>query len=168
MYEPSAERIAEIAKAQAEEDTPLNLHYDASREVRAKGAGFYQFSGDEETRRAQMDELKAVRDETEKVRKESGAVDIKPGMEGMQADGSNALAGKSKAMEKRKREIEERRRLLDAKRRKVEGKAAVDEPTVSADPFAALETQGAVKDKQSDADAFLAQLESEIFKGKAR
>lgn len=123
MYEPSAERVADIAKAHAEETNPLGAHYDASQEVRAKGAGFYQFSGDEATRLAQMAELKASRDETERTRQEMGAVDVKPGeVEGMQDDeagGSGTV--KSRAMEKRKREIEERRKLLNAKRRKVKG-----------------------------------------------
>ncbi|TFK40309.1 hypothetical protein BDQ12DRAFT_602657 [Crucibulum laeve] len=119
VYEPSAERIAEIAKAHAEENNPLNMHYDASQEVRAKGAGFYQFSGDEETRQAQMEELKAARGETERTRHETGAVDLRPGeMEGMQPGEAAGSSSKSRAMEKRKREVEERRKMLEAKRRK--------------------------------------------------
>lgn len=98
------------------------MHYDASKEVRAKGTGFYQFSADEETRRRQMEELKTARDETERTRKEVGAEDIRPGQdEGMSGGGSV----KSRAMEKRKREIEERRKLLESKRKKVK----VDETT---------------------------------------
>ena len=114
-YQPSEERIAEVAKQYAEENNPLNLHYDASREVRAKGAGFYQFSGDEETRKAQMAELKASREETTKTRQELGAEDIMPGQEeGMTADGVE-----SRAMEKRKREVEDRRQMVESKRRKL-------------------------------------------------
>ena len=70
-YQPSEERVAEIEASLAEENNPLNIHYDASQEVRAKGAGFYQFSGDEETRRRQMEELKRAREETEKTREET-------------------------------------------------------------------------------------------------
>ncbi|KAG5720892.1 hypothetical protein E4T56_gene8796, partial [Termitomyces sp. T112] len=70
IYEPSAERVAEITAKFAEENNPLNNHYDASRENRAKGAAFYQFSGDEETRRKQMEELKAAREETGQMRQE--------------------------------------------------------------------------------------------------
>jgi hypothetical protein len=113
VYEPSEERIAEVERKFSEENNPLNIHYDASKEVRTKGAGFYQFSADEETRRKQMEELKAAREETEKTRQELGAEDIKPGEEGMTADGV-----KSRAMEKRKRELEERRKLIEAKRKK--------------------------------------------------
>ena len=108
VYEPSAERVAQIAAEHAEENNPLNIHYDASQEVRAKGAGFYQFSGDEETRRAQMEELKMAREETEKTRQETGAVDVRPGeVEGMKdVSGNGGTVGvKSRAMEKRKREL---------------------------------------------------------------
>ncbi|KAG6816298.1 hypothetical protein H0H87_007181 [Tephrocybe sp. NHM501043] len=197
VYEPSAERKAEIAAAYAEENNPLNIHYDASRENRAKGAGFYQFSGDEETRRKQMEELKAARDETGQIRQEIGAVDVRPGeVEGMQDAGAGA---RSRAMEKRKRELEERRKLVDAKRRKVTGggassTAAVAEPALALasttptsnvqapapyspplDPLAVLQAKtkhsrdkGKAKATPvSDADAFLAQLEHD-FRSKAR
>jgi len=124
VYEPSEERIAEVGLKFSEENNPLNLHYDASKEVRTKGAGFYQFSGDEETRRKQMEELKTARDETEKTRQELGAEDIKPGEEGMAATGV-----KSRAMEKRKRELEERRKLIEAKHKKPRVAAPGDETT---------------------------------------
>lgn len=160
VYEPSAERIAEIAAAHAEENNPLGVHYDASKEVRAKGAGFYQFSGDEETRRAQMEELKSAREETGKIRQETGAVDVRPGeVEGMGETSGGTATATSRAMEKRKREIEERRKLIDAKRRKIKdgaGETPVPAiapelsrlepsppppplPTTALDPFAALE-----------------------------
>lgn len=123
-YQPSEERIAEIAKAHAEENNPLGVHYDASKEIRAKGAGFYQFSTDEETRAAQMAELKASREETTRIRQESGVADVMPGeVEGMrEGDNSGTLASvRSRAMEKRKREIDERRQMLEAKRKKIRG-----------------------------------------------
>jgi len=167
------------------------VHYDASREVRAKGAGFYQFSGDEETRRAQMEELKMARDETGKVRQELGAVDVRPGeVEGMQSVGGSGAG--SRAMEKRKRELEERRKLLDAKRRKVvtdtPGNGEDGPPTSpsttkpvtfvshSPDPFAALEatsialphSKGKAKAPASEADFFLAQLEKDFLASKGR
>ncbi|KAJ6505956.1 hypothetical protein DFH09DRAFT_1335042 [Mycena vulgaris] len=155
VYRPSADRVAQIEKEHAEANNPLGVHYDASAEVRAKGAGFYQFSKDEETRKAQMDELKSARDETGKTRKETGALDVLPGaVEGMQDP--HSASGRSRAMEKRKRELEERRKIVDAKRRKL----AVDQdsassstaakpdtavlPAVAADPFAALEVASAV------------------------
>ena len=114
--------MAEIAKAFSEENNPLGVHYDASRENRAKGAGFYQFSADEETRKAQMEELKASRDETARTRQELGAEDIKPGeVEGMRDGEAAGSIGttKSRAMEKRKRELEERRNMIEAKRKKL-------------------------------------------------
>jgi hypothetical protein len=176
--------VAEIAEAHSEANNPLGVHYDATQEVRAKGAGFYQFSADEETRRQQMEELKAAREETEKTRQETGAMTLKPGeIEGMRDEGGETV--KSRAMEKRKLELEERRRLVDAKRRKVkDGGVHVplsvgnqhsepESPALKADPLAMLEIQteskkGKGKEKAkaktlTDADAFLAQLEHDIL-----
>ncbi|KAI0330223.1 hypothetical protein GY45DRAFT_1251322 [Cubamyces sp. BRFM 1775] len=195
-YQQSEERLEDIRRKAAEEDNPLNIHYDASREVRAKGAGFYQFSADEETRRKQMEELRKAREETQKTRAETGAEDVCPGeMEGMHSGAeASTTSTKSRAMEKRKREIEERRKLLEAKRRKVTGKeegtpAATASPAPESgrstplsatapppDPFAALEAQSSGtkgKAKMTEvpanpADAFLAQLEQDIMKGKGR
>lgn len=163
VYEPSAERLAEIEKEYSEAQNPLADHYDASREVRARGAGFYQFSADEETRRAQMAELKSARDETEAKRREMGAVDLKPGqVEGMQAPTKN------KALEKRKRGLEERRRLVDAKRKKTATVTTTATtpiqpvPSASADPFAALEVSSRQPQTIAQADDFLAQLAEDL------
>lgn len=186
VYEPSAERVQAVAEELAEAQKRPEMHYDAAKEVRAKGAAFYRFSADEETRRQQMEELRSVREETKKTREETGAVDVIPGeVEGMRAEDSG-----SRALEKRKREIENRRALLEAKRKKLktEGdvapnsqpKSILQTPaaTSSKDPFAALERQvpnppspepkrAAVRSqaaKTTDADAFLAQLEHEVLK----
>lgn len=154
--------------------------------MRAKGAGFYQFSGDDETRQRQMEELRSVREETAKSRQNAGAVNIRPGdVEGMQAEGS-----KSMALEKRKREIEERRKLLDAKRRRKmggndEGKGESDPPsttpqsgpsyTVAIQPShpssdgrsSALQPLPSASDKTKDlADEFLAKLERDMLNQK--
>ena len=51
--------MSKIAKAFAEENNPLGVHYDVSKEIRAKGAGFYQFSADEETRKAESARIKS-------------------------------------------------------------------------------------------------------------
>ncbi|KAI0064787.1 hypothetical protein BV25DRAFT_1869048 [Artomyces pyxidatus] len=173
VYEPTAERVAAIREAHAEENNPLNAHYDASQEVRAKGAGFFQFSGDEETRKKQMDELRSAREETEKKRQETGAADVKPGeVEGMQEGGGEL---RSRAQEKRKRELEERRKLVDAKRKKVKGAGATDVPaafptSATKDPSPDLAKQTPpVKEKVrpetvNEADAFLAALERDMAK----
>ncbi|KAJ7127043.1 hypothetical protein C8R44DRAFT_616805 [Mycena epipterygia] len=186
VYQPSADRVAQIEKEHAEANNPLGVHYDATGEVRAKGAGFYQFSKDEETRKSQMDELKSARDETEKTRKEKGAVDVLPGeVEGMQ-DAHSASNGRSRAMEKRKRELEERRKMVDAKRRKLtagqdtSSTSASAEPdttvftAVSADPFDLLASTAEIKGKskaptvENDADGFLAQLQQDFLGGKRK
>ena len=160
VYEPSAARVAEIEEGFLEENNPLNIHYDASKEVRAKGAGFYQFSADEETRQRQMEELKSAREETGKTRAEFGAVDLRPGeVEGMNVDaGAGGSTGRSAALEKRKRDLEERRKLVNAKRRKKTG-SPPPPPTKG----------GQTQDRSSEsvawnpADDFLAQLEREIM-----
>jgi len=151
--------VEAIRTAASEETNPLASHYDAARENRAKGAAFYSFSKDEETRAREMEELRKAREQTEKTRTEVGAIDVRPGeIEGMvdtgqasegAAEGSEGLKGKdkvlaarSRAMEKRKRELEERKKLIEAKRRKVqsgEGEAQVPKPGI-VDPFAALES----------------------------
>ena len=185
VYEPDAARFAEIEKDFAEENNPLNIHYDASKEVRAKGAGFYQFSADEETRRRQMEELKNTRGETGKTRAEFGAVDLRPGeVEGMQAgggaDGSGGSIGKGAAMEKRKRDLEERRKLVDAKRRKKIGNPPIADPPSNSPP-PKMESQDTVQAAErssksqsveavasNPADDFLAQLERDIMSGRPR
>lgn len=190
VYEPSAERVKAVQDELAEADNPLSSHYDASNEVRAKGAAFYQFSGDEETRMKQMEELRAAREDTKKTREDLGATDIRPGeVEGMRQESGQST---SRALEKRKREIEERRALLEAKRKKtkvaperdgngVPGQASssmTPAPVtfVASDPFAALEKNASpsrtpeisethsTKGAYSDADAFLAQLEQDMLK----
>ena len=171
IFQPSEERQAEIAQEFAESNNPLILHYDATKEVRNKGAGFYQFSIDEETRRAQMEELRKAREETEQARKEAGAEDVKPGeVEGMRGGGST-LSVASRAMEKRKRDLEARRQLLEAKRRKLQsGQPVATEttksdvpvgpsvdvtaptapPSAPLDPFAALEVQSTTTRSKSE------------------
>lgn len=175
----------------AEANNPLSSHYDASQEVRAKGAAFYQFSGDDETRKKQMEDLRGAREDTKKTREDLGAMDVRPGeVEGMREESGQST---SRALEKRKREIEERRTLLEAKRRKskvtpegdgdgVTGQASssVTNPAmfVASDPFVTLEKKAVatasctpetseartIKGGYSEADAFLAQLEQEILK----
>jgi len=158
--------VAEIEKEFAEENNPLNIHYDASNEVRTKGAGFYRFSADEETRQRQMDELKNAREETGKTRAEFGAVNLRPGeVEGMQVDNEGGGgSSKSAALEKRKRDLEERRKLVDAKRRKKIGNPPVVEPS-NRTTVRAAEPESVKTAAPNPADDFLAQLEREIMSG---
>ena len=74
---------------------PEEVHYDASKEVRSKGVGFYNFSKDKEGRQREMEALEKEREETERGRKE-----------------------REERFEKRKRELEERRRVIGEKRGK--------------------------------------------------
>ncbi|KAG6374479.1 hypothetical protein JVT61DRAFT_4522 [Boletus reticuloceps] len=186
VYEPSAERIKAVQDELAEPDNPLSSHYDASKEVRAKGAAFYQFSGDEETRKKQLEELRTAREETKMTREDLGAMDVRPGdVEGMREESGQST---SRALEKRKREIEERRALLEAKRKKTKviperdgissGSVTLPVTFVANDPFVALEKKvvastsrtpeapqtHTAKSEHPGADAFLAQLEQDMLK----
>lgn len=68
---PIAMQMEELAKKRDRSLTPPpDVHFDATREVRQKGTGFFQFSEDADERKRQMDELERERKETERVRKE--------------------------------------------------------------------------------------------------
>ena len=68
---PITKQMEELAKKRDKSLTPPpDMHFDASREVRQKGTGFFQFSEDAEERKKQMDELERERTETEKARSE--------------------------------------------------------------------------------------------------
>jgi hypothetical protein len=72
---------------------PEQKHYEANKEFRIRGVGFYGFSKDEGVRAKEMEALGREREETERARREMG---------------------ERKA--KRKREVEERRRVIGQKR----------------------------------------------------
>jgi hypothetical protein len=179
--------VAKIEEAYAEATKDPTTHYDASKENRATGAGFYQFSADEETRARQMEELKRSREETEKARQEAGIVN------GAASSGEDAVPtsaeGKDKVdeastgpapkitgrgIDKRKRDLEERRKAIQAKRRKTNVASAasnsipaselpdssVAQPTTSRPPIkGALEANAS----PSAADDFLAKLEADLL-----
>nr|POE94262.1 uncharacterized protein CFP56_16502 [Quercus suber]POF04891.1 uncharacterized protein CFP56_73852 [Quercus suber] len=71
---------------------PPEEHFDGKREVRTKGTGFFQFSGEEGERRAQMEGLERERAETERKRAE------------------------------RRKVVEERRKMVEERRREISGK----------------------------------------------
>lgn len=89
-------KMEELAKKRDKSPTPPPAaHYDASKEIRSRGTGFYQFSQDEEVRKEQLRSLEAEREETERLRKE-----------------------REEEQKKRKREEEEMERRGKAKRAK--------------------------------------------------
>ncbi|GAA6011666.1 hypothetical protein JCM10207_004201 [Rhodosporidiobolus poonsookiae] len=110
VYEPDpavlAQRAATLAAAA---NAPLVSHYDASQENRTRGAGFYQFSGDEATRQAQMEALKRERDETERKRRER------------EEEGDRVKRERERERDERKRKIEEKRREVEEKRKRARG-----------------------------------------------
>ncbi|CAG8960349.1 hypothetical protein HYFRA_00012423 [Hymenoscyphus fraxineus] len=91
---PVLEKMKELAGMEdAAAEPPPQLHYEADKEFRIKGVGFYSFSKDEATRKQEMESLEAERLETERKRRE-----------------------REEKKEVRKREIEERRRAIGEKR----------------------------------------------------
>ncbi|KAF2271804.1 uncharacterized protein EI97DRAFT_437492 [Westerdykella ornata] len=91
-----AEQMAALAAKRDKEPTPPpDEHFDANREKRQRGTGFFQFSKDEEERREQMANLEKERLETEKAR------------------------------EARKKQMEERAKLVEERRRKIKEKRAM-------------------------------------------
>ncbi len=67
-----AEQMEQLARKRDRSATPPEMkHYDADREIRTKGVGFYKFSKDEDTRLQEMQSLEAERIQTEKERKET-------------------------------------------------------------------------------------------------
>ncbi|GAA6060357.1 hypothetical protein JCM10212_004541 [Sporobolomyces blumeae] len=108
VYEPDpailAQRAATLAAAQA---APLVDHYDSQRETtRQRGAGFYQFSGNEDERQRQMQELQRERDETERKRRER------------EEEGDRVRKVRRDEKDERKRMIEDKRREIEEKRQR--------------------------------------------------
>ncbi|CAE6422921.1 unnamed protein product [Rhizoctonia solani] len=136
VYEPSNERRAAIEASLIEE--PLVDRYDASKDNRAAGAAFYQFSADEEARRKQLEDLKQARVDTVIARAE---VDAGLSREDPSLHDSDSTKVTSRAVEKRRQELEARRNMLDAKRRKMLGPDATVEGSGAEDFLASLEKE---------------------------
>lgn len=65
------QQMEELAKKRDRSITPPpDMHFDSTKEVRAKGVGFMQFSQDAEHRKEQMENLVKEREETERRRAE--------------------------------------------------------------------------------------------------
>lgn len=99
--EKTAEQMENIARKRDRSMTPPEeVHYDASKEIRTKGVGFYSFSKDAEGRKREMDELEREREETEKNRKAR----------------EERLKKRKEAVEKRKKAVAEKRAEILAER----------------------------------------------------
>ncbi|KAK3333856.1 hypothetical protein B0T19DRAFT_419310 [Cercophora scortea] len=86
--------MEELARKRDRSPTPPPaVHYEADREIRTKGVGFYAFSKDEETRKAEMESLEKERERTEALRRER----------------EEKISARKREIEQRRREIGERR-----------------------------------------------------------
>jgi len=107
--EDTAAAMEELATKRDKSLTPPpEQHYDANWEIRTRGTGFFQFSGDAEERKKQMENLEKEREETEKRR---GQKDI---------DAETRKEG-------RRKQLEERRKIIEAKRSKLKADQFLDE-----------------------------------------
>lgn len=89
-----ATKMADLAAKRDKEATPPpDEHFDSKREIRTKGVGFFQFSGDAEERKKQMENLEKERIETEQRHTEA-----------------------SRRKEERKKELEARKKAIAEKR----------------------------------------------------
>lgn len=97
-------KMEEIAKKRDRSMTPPEMkHYEADKEFRIKGVGFYSFSKEEGLRGKEMEALEKERLETERIRKE-----------------------RNEKKEKRRLEIEERRKAIGEKRAKKQADTFLD------------------------------------------
>ena len=96
-FNPAAELERQMRELAGKRDRsatpPAEVHYDASKEVRSKGVGFYRFSQDGAGRAREMEALGREREGTERGKRE-----------------------REERREKRKREVEERKRAIAVKR----------------------------------------------------
>lgn len=92
-FVPDAGMQALAAKRDRSVTPPQEVHYDASKEVRSKGVGFYAFSGEKGVREREMKALEREREETERTARE-----------------------REERREKKARELEERKRKVKEKR----------------------------------------------------
>lgn len=101
---PIAAKMDELARKRDRSLTPPDMkHYEADKEIRSKGVGFYSFSKDEALRGQEMEALERERLETERARKD-----------------------REEKKEKRKKEIEERRKAIGEKRAKKQADSFLD------------------------------------------
>ena len=106
-FNPDEETTAKmevlVEKRDREATPPDAVHYDATKEIRRRGTGFYAFSGDEEGRKREMEELERERKETERKRRE-----------------------REREKEERRKVIEQRKRLVQEARGKREAEKFLD------------------------------------------
>ncbi|KAF8339995.1 uncharacterized protein EI90DRAFT_3117757 [Cantharellus anzutake] len=164
IYTPSEERVKEIEEKLAADTASPATHFDASRDNRARAAGFYQFSADEETRKQQMENLRKAREETQRKRAELGEYNEDDGEPSNPGTGSGDPLEKpilsGRGIQKRKRDIEERRKAIEAKRRKKDGGTTNDPPN------AQLSAPVPPLPERNAADDFLANLEADLISRK--
>jgi hypothetical protein len=107
-FAPDDDRAGRMADLAAKRDRsltpPPEMHFDSKAELRTRGTGFFAFSGDEETRKVQMDNLEKERAQTERVREARDR-----GKEKEASARESMLRERRIQIQKRRDEIERRR-----------------------------------------------------------
>lgn len=102
-------------------DADQAKHFDASYEVRNRGAAFYAFDKDEEVRARQMRELEEARRTTEmrRVQGELGDGDARAAVAGeVGLLGKTEIDKDEDRRQKRRMEVEQKRKEMEAKRKR--------------------------------------------------
>jgi hypothetical protein len=101
----AAESMQQEEDTKNESSAPAGpSHYDATKEIRTKGVGFFQFAAEEEQRSVQLTELQDMRQDTVQMREQSEKVQLE-----------------------RKHKLEERLRKVKERRQKLAGQSAIQE-----------------------------------------
>jgi hypothetical protein len=78
-------------------------HYEADREIRTKGVGFYHFSKDEESRADQLAKLNKLRQETEQARQSATSASDK--RKAMLAKNADKIKARRAALQAKKHQL---------------------------------------------------------------
>lgn len=164
-----AEKMEALAKKRDKEVTPPpEVHYDANWEIRNRGTGFYAFSGDEGSRRKEMESLERERQrtETERVRKEREKTDVEgqevgteKGKENREMKDAMDLLAEERTLRERERvEMKEREQMKWKREDESKDKRKKDFDLKSSQLISDNTTPGK-KEADREADRFLDSLD---------
>jgi hypothetical protein len=102
-----AGRMADLAAKRDRSLTPPpEMHFDSKAELRTRGTGFFAFSGDDETRKVQMENLEKERAQTERIR------------EAREREKEKELSAREIMLKERREQIQKRRDEVERRRAK--------------------------------------------------
>jgi hypothetical protein len=109
-FAPDDDRAGRMADLAAKRDRsltpPPEMHFDSNAELRTRGTGFFAFSGDEDTRKVQMDNLEKERAQTERIR------------EARERGKEKEVSARESMLKERRDQLQKRRDEVDRRRAK--------------------------------------------------